>query len=661
MSDSPRPLIWIVDDSSTEAAITRHSLGVGYDFEYFPDGAIVVERLTSAEIQPDVLLLDWVMPGMTGDEVCRFLRGHDRTKELPIIIVTGSRLETADLVHGLACGANDYVPRPFAPEELRARVNVILRTKELAETSLRERRRLTAVNELAQVLLRASGIDQILEGLATVFSQSLCDGCGVMLLSESLDHRLVARHRRDASGGVLAAISMLADPCVRAFTTANDAAKQLPPAYANYVSRFGLTGLAIIALPASSPVQGVLTLTRDGASKPFDAEDITTIEACLEFCALAMQNALRFDAERVGRAQLHTVLEKLPVGIVLTDAQGGLVLANDSAAALLPGIEDARDLSGVYRLARWFTLEHQLIDQRDWVVEHALFAGTAVHAEIIMHLPGDMQRRVMVSGVPLLDARAVVVGSVTMISDVSAERAIAAERDRVARFQEEMLAIVGHDLRNPLGALLAGIDLMQESPADAARIGIVARLRSSTNRMVKIVDQLLDVTHARLGQGIPLELRETSLTPIVKALVEELGLAHPKARFELRGHGDHVGVWDGDRLSQVIGNLMSNAANYGLAGGPVVVELQGTPHATSILVRNPVRDQPISPEQQAVLFDPFQRGRQTTANAGGLGLGLYIVREIVLAHGGTVAVESTTESTTFTIVLPNRRPTAPAT
>ncbi|HLL23951.1 MAG TPA: response regulator, partial [Kofleriaceae bacterium] len=97
-----RSLIWIVDDSPTEGAITKHTLGPTYDYAYFEDGSSVVEKLSTSRAQPDLMILDWVMPGMAGDEVCRFLRSQDATRDLPIIITTSSRIETNDVVVGLS-------------------------------------------------------------------------------------------------------------------------------------------------------------------------------------------------------------------------------------------------------------------------------------------------------------------------------------------------------------------------------------------------------------------------------------------------------------------------------------------------------------------------------------------------------------------------------
>jgi phosphoserine phosphatase RsbU/P len=643
-----KPLIWICDDSRTEGAITRASLGASYDFEYFEDGSIVVERLSTSRGQPDILVLDWVMPGMPGDDVCRFLRSQEATKDLPIIITTASRVETDDVVLGLASGADDYVARPFAPEELRARVNAALRTRELADASKRERRRLAAVNRLAQALLRVHDVRGILEALSVVLVGGLCDGCGIVLAGGEQ----VARHR-SGDATTIATISNIADPCIQSFRDAADARAQLPASYRAHITRFGLSALAILALPESAPVNGVVTLTRDANTPAFDGDDIATVETCIECCTLALQNALRLEAERTAHEQRDAVLQSLPVGILVTDAHGRLTLANSAAGTLLPGIDGARDLAEAYRLVDWFGLDGKPITEEAWIAEHALDLATR-HTQMTMIAADGTQRTLAVSSVPLVDPRGQS-GAVTVIEDVTAERAVSLERERVSRFQEEMVAIVGHDLRSPLGALIAGTDLLHSSGSDYPTLmPVVTRMLSSGHRMTKIIDQLLDVTHARLGKGIPVDLRETSLRTVLESVVGEAALAMPKMSFTLEAPDDVTGAWDADRLAQVFANLAANAGHYGRAGGPITLTLEATESTATVLVQNPVRENPIPPALLAVLFDPFQRGRAGGSNAGGLGLGLYIVREIVYAHGGTIEVSSDT-LTTFRVTLPRTR------
>jgi signal transduction histidine kinase/CheY-like chemotaxis protein len=654
-SRSRRPLIWIADDSPTEATITERSLGPAYDFEQFGDGSAVVERLAAGAPQPDLVLLDWVMPGMNGDEVCRFLRTHPSTLELPIILVTASRVETSDVVHGLASGANDYVARPFVPEELRARVKAALRAKQLSDLAQQERRRLSTVNRLGRALFEAgTDIDQILDELATSLTVSICDGCSILLLPGSVTVAAVTRHRSEPSGESLAAIASLADPVVHSFESSEQARATLPPAYNGYIERFGLRALAILPFPSLSPIRGIVTVTRDGESDPFDADDIATIQTCIEYAGLAVENAVRFDAERVGRAQLNSVLTNLPIGVIVTDTGGRLSLVNAAANELIPGSSLAGDLSGVFRLATWTAGDGTPITEHD----SALLLAESYRTETLLRLPDETEQiAVEVSGVSLRDGRGLPVGGVTLIQDVSAEHAINAERERTAQFQQQMLGIVGHDLRNPLSAIVTGSELLEiHTRANPAAASVVKRITSSANRMARMVDQLLDVTRARLGGGIPVVRRETRLVPLIQSVIDELSLAYVKTRFELVAPSDVIGLWDPDRLGQVVSNVMSNAAQYGLPGAPIVVGVTSSEVAAAITVHNAIRDKPIGPEALAKLFDPYRRGQDTGQNATGLGLGLYIVHEIVRAHAGTMEVESSQSGTTFRVVLPTARP-----
>ncbi|HLL24693.1 MAG TPA: hybrid sensor histidine kinase/response regulator, partial [Kofleriaceae bacterium] len=505
-------------------------------------------------------------------------------------------------VVGLSAGADDYVARPFVAEELRARVNAALRARELADASKHERRRLAAVNRLAQALLRVGDTRGILDALAFVLVCSLCDGCVITIEGDVV----AVRHRVTAS---------------EAFTE-------------------------VLPLPASSPVRGTVTVTRDATGQPFESDDIATFETCIEYCSLAIQNALRLEAERVAHAQRDAVLQSLPVGILVTDVAGALTLVNAAASALLPNVAAAPNLAAAFQLAEWRTLAGTPIDEGTWG------SGTG-RRQMILATPGR-EVTVAVSAVALLDGHNEPAGAVTVIEDVSAERAISAERERIARFQEEMVAIVGHDLRGPLGAFVAGTDLLRSIASDYPDLmPIVQRMQSSAHRMTKMVEQLLDVTHARLGKGIPLAVRSTSLRDVLETVIGESTLAAPHMRFELRADDDVQGIWDPDRLAQVVANLTNNAVHYGHAGKPVVIALDVSNEAATIRVQNTVRDLPIPPELLATLFDPFRRGR-SLGNAGGLGLGLYIVREIVQAHGGTIEVASD-ELTVFRIVLPRQR------
>jgi signal transduction histidine kinase len=219
------------------------------------------------------------------------------------------------------------------------------------------------------------------------------------------------------------------------------------------------------------------------------------------------------------------------------------------------------------------------------------------------------------------------------------------------RLNEELMAVVGHDLRNPLEVILMTAQLLQTT-ADPEVLKCAERLHRSGTRMRQIIDELLDLARARLGGGIPIERRGTDLGNIARAAVAEAEAAHPDRRIELRSGGDLRGHWDAARLEQVLSNLLGNALRHGTAGSEVRLILEGADDSVSLQIHNQGE---IPPELLPRIFEPFQTSRSSREQGGGLGLGLYIVQQIVLAHGGTVDVSSGAgDGTTFDIRLPRR-------
>ncbi|HEY1815488.1 MAG TPA: ATP-binding protein [Kofleriaceae bacterium] len=640
-------VLWVVDDSRTERSLIQTSLGDEYNYVEFTDGAEVIERLGTTTARPNLILLDWVMPGMGGDDVCRFVRSHPELSELPIIVVTSSRIETSDVVEGLELGANDYIAKPFAVEELRARVESVLRSTEMREASRRERARLAAVNQLGVALFEVgTDVTQILRELIASLASQLADGAAITLLPGELPVIAEARHRAatDSDTALLADIATIADPQVFSFESSDHARSILPPKYHGYIERFGLRGLAILPFPIRAPVAGVVTLTRDGHAKPFDAEDLATIETCIEYASLAVQNALRYDHERAARAQLHAILEHAPIGIVVTDGAGTIQLRNPAALRLIPGIERVNALAAVYDLGKWATPDGVPIDRASWRfgADNMELAGAF----------DDQTTRMLSVSADTLPLRAGG-GSVVAIEDISVRHAAIRERERIAAFQERMLGIVGHDLRNPLAAVVVGAEMLVDSVSGDAARTVLRRIQTSCDRMTAIVNLLLDATRARLGTGIPLARTEIALAPLVHGIIDELAASHA-VKFEVEG-ADVRGTWDPDRLAQVISNLASNAVQYGNPDHAIRLGVTTTDTHATISVVNVPRGKPIPPDQLATLFDPFQRGDDARGkNREGLGLGLFIASEIVRAHGGRLDARSSEQSTVFTVELPLR-------
>lgn len=648
-----RPLIWITDDSPVEAQITERALGDEYDYEHFSDGTLVVERLAAGGRQPDVLLLDWVMPTMSGDEVVRFLRTHPGTTELPVILVTASRIETKDVVEGLTIGANDYVARPFVAEELRARVDAVIRAKRLREQAARERNRLAAIGKLGRAFIEiGTRVEGVIAALVTSLVDGLCDGCAITVLPGATNGITIARHRSRKHEHLLAPMAAVTDPASYTFASVDEARAALPPAYHAVIDQLGISSLAVFAFPARSPIDGVVTVMRDGHSEPFEPEDLATINMCMEYAAMAFDNGLRMEAERATRTQLQTILEQLPMCILVAQPDGHLSHINQSAIEIVPAFMRARTIDDLDVHTKLEDLEGTPIPARESPISRALRGETVRGIELALYVIGDDTKRyIRASAVPLRDGRGEIAAAVVAFDDVTNEHEAAAERARTAEFQEYLVGIVSHDLRSPIQTVRMGIDGVRMLAGDNQKILHLADLiEATTGRMKGIIEQLLDVTRARLGGGIPVEPAETDLEGVVSTVIQEIALANPKVRIEPKL--SHVrGLWDPDRIAQVVANLVGNAIQHGASSEPVWVETDRDGDQALLRVRNQNKSGvALTDDQLAQFFAPFVSTPRTSGS--GLGLGLYITTEILRAHHGAITVESDPSTTTFVVRLP---------
>ncbi len=235
---------------------------------------------------------------------------------------------------------------------------------------------------------------------------------------------------------------------------------------------------------------------------------------------------------------------------------------------------------------------------------------------------------------------------------LAVQRAALAEKARTQEFQERFLAILGHDLRNPLAAIDMGAGILSEYITDPAAVRVLERMRSSSSRMTRMITQILDLTRSRLAGGLEMAPGFMSLSATLLQMVEEMRSAFPSRTIEVSAP-PITGVWDRDRLEQVFSNLIGNAVLHGDATRSVTVRAVASANEVQVTVHN--YGEPISPEAQTTLFNPFRRGERDsrTAKTAGLGLGLFISQEIVRGHGGALSLESdATLGTTFRVTLP---------
>jgi signal transduction histidine kinase len=226
------------------------------------------------------------------------------------------------------------------------------------------------------------------------------------------------------------------------------------------------------------------------------------------------------------------------------------------------------------------------------------------------------------------------------------------ELSETLRLNELFTAVLGHDLRNPLSAILNSANLLERVSKEDVVKQSATRMVSSGRRMSRMIDDMLDLTRARLGGGIPLRRQETDLAQIVQRVIQEAQVSFPQGRFEMRMEGELSGYWDADRLAQVTSNLVGNAIEHGDQKDPIEITLNGTrSERVALSVTNSGL---VPPEILPHLFDPFRGGQRHLGRSEGLGLGLYIVQQIAVAHRGQVDVKSDENRTTFRVEVPRR-------
>jgi PAS domain S-box-containing protein len=233
------------------------------------------------------------------------------------------------------------------------------------------------------------------------------------------------------------------------------------------------------------------------------------------------------------------------------------------------------------------------------------------------------------------------------------------ERNRAKELEQRLLAIVGHDLRSPLTAILASAGLLLKQPGlSEALVRIVERIARSGHRIQQLHDTLLDFTNARSGRVMHLFRENVVLEEVAARVLDGFRSGRPDGELRLHGKGNSAGWWDPERLAQLVRILVKNALENGAPGEPIDCDCQGDGDFVLLSVHN--AGEPIAPVLLEHLFEPFHRGsRDQTTMKHSVGLGLYLAREIVLAHRGTIEVASSSvPGTTFTVRLPRRPITA---
>ncbi|WP_205525560.1 PAS domain-containing protein [Pyxidicoccus trucidator] len=372
----------------------------------------------------------------------------------------------------------------------------------------------------------------------------------------------------------------------------------------------------------------------------------------------ADERAARVEAQR-SLAQLDALLSATPMGIAFLDRELNYLRVNQAMADINATPADGH----VGRPFRELHLK-EVVDAVEPMLHRALETGEPVRSfefSLPPSAPRGGGRSWQASFYPVRTPLGEVLGLGATVVDITEHKQAEATLQRAVDFREQLLAVLGHDLRNPLNAISASaFQLARSEELGPPERRAVDRIRKATARMGRMINDILDFARSRLGGGIPVERQHMNLAEVCQAALEELQVSHPERQLVFECSGDTWGDWDPDRVSQVLGNLVANAIQHGQEGMPVRTLVRGEPDEVVLEVHN--HGDPISPELMVRIFDPFKThpGLQDPAKKKrSLGLGLYIVSQIAGVHGGHVEVRSTaSEGTTFLVHWPRRLPPA---
>jgi signal transduction histidine kinase len=244
--------------------------------------------------------------------------------------------------------------------------------------------------------------------------------------------------------------------------------------------------------------------------------------------------------------------------------------------------------------------------------------------------------------------------------DQAAAESVARYSSMINHSQHLFLAVLGHDLRNPLNTTVMAASFLMRAPGiDSAHAQVAGRIHRSGVRMGRLVDDLIDYTRSHLGASLPMSLSKSNMGLICRSAVEELRLSNPERAIHFTPGADLDGIWDEGRVTQVLSNLIGNALQHGAEREPIHVDVESNGNDVCVRIHN--RGPAIDPEAMATIFDPLVRIAGQSAKSPGndtsLGIGLYIARVIVEAHSGNITVTSDAEhGTTFSVLLPRIAP-----
>ncbi len=622
--------VLVVDDNADMRTYIAGLLGQLWQVQVASDGASALEL--AREIPPSLVLADVMMPGLDGFQLLRALRADERTQDIPVILLS-ARAGPEATVEGLESGADDYLIKPFSARELVARVHGHLELARVRrEARLQDQqRRAQSEAERARfeaIFRQAPAMVAVVRGPDHVFEMA-----NARYVQAVGGRRLVGLRVRDALPELAGQRSLeLLDQVYRRGEAVVGDETQV---------RLDLSGTGVLSDEFFDFVYQPLR-NSDGV---VDGILIHAVRVTDKVVAAAHVRNLA--------ARLETLLQHLPVGVLLAEAPDAVVVLDNAAArtiwqrTTLVGISLAqRDLPGFHPDGRPYLAQ-------EWPVWRSVTNGEVISGEEIEFGRPDGSRVVVnVSSAPVRDASGTILAAVGVYDDITELKSLARQRD-------EFLAAAAHDLRTPLATIQGTAQLMERqlrqlegAPPSFTRS--LAAIGQSTRRIAALVEELQESMRIEAGR-LDLVLRQTDLVDLARAAIAELGTVETH-RVELVADVQALsGRWDAARLLRVISNLVGNAVKYSPDGGSIQVRVFAEDHNQRPWAALSVTDNGLGIREQDLqrIFERFYRATNVSDTILGSGIGLAYVKDIVERHGGTVDVHSTEGAgSTFTIRLP---------
>jgi PAS domain S-box-containing protein len=361
------------------------------------------------------------------------------------------------------------------------------------------------------------------------------------------------------------------------------------------------------------------------------------------------------EAEAQQRAQLGALLENLSDGVVIADESGLVLMINDAARAIWAfGDADVRTVDVLHSVEA-HDLRGQLVPNEQRALSRALRGEQFVDHEMVLTRPNGERRRVVSTGTSVKDESGSVALAIVVYRDVT-------ELRRLEQKHEEYLALISHDLRNPLGSIVLFVDVLKTSVTKkglAEELRIAERVERNVKRVLAMLEELTEATNLE-SRGVALQRKVCDLLELAAGVVDRMDDARARRiTIETDDSSSYVVFADAARLERVIANLLTNALKYSAEDAPVTARLARKESSVALEVID--RGIGIAPESVGMLFDRYYRARGGKARASGLGLGLYIARLIVESHGGRIDVSSEVgRGSTFRLILPSHSLSKPS-